>query len=284
MALPEPRRRVERTEPGRPADPSRDFTLDHYREILEACTASHRTLSFKDAHQLGEGILDIDRFVLMRHDVEISLTSALRIARLDHEAGVRSTFFLLFSSEYNIFEPEGSEIVSELLELGHDIGLHYDPSAYAAAGADPIAAARRQIDLMESYWQTKVYAMSCHLAMRAGRTLRLPGVLEAYDPLYFDRIKYLSDSTQCWREGVVTELLDRYRQIQLLTHEYYWTEEGHSFEVELLREPMRKLERMVARAEADIVRFKEGLRLRAVRDAEFRRQHAGRAPQGTPEA
>jgi hypothetical protein len=275
MALPEPA-----TDSGvkssvrRPADPAADFTLDHYREILAAITTSHRTFSFKDASALGKGILDTGRFVLMRHDVEISLTSALRIAKLDCEAGVRSTFFLLFSSEYNIFEPESAAIVSEILALGHDIGLHYDPSAYTAAGADPTIVARRQIDLMESYWQTRVYAMSCHLAMRAGRTLSLPGVLEAYAPLYFDQIKYLSDSTQRWREGVVTELLERYDQIQLLTHEYYWTEEGHSFDVELLRESVRRFNRMIARAESDIVRFKEGLRLRTLRDAEFRRHRA----------
>lgn len=256
----------------RPDDPDRDFTLDHYREILAAVRRSHGTLSFRDAAELGRDILRLDRFVLMRHDVEFSLPSALRIAELDHEAGVRSTFFLLFSSDYNIFEPESAAIVQRLLDLGHDLGLHYDLQAYEATGRNPVEIARRQIELMEAYWDTQVSAASCHLAMRAGRTLELPGVIDAYDPLYVDEIKYVSDSTQAWREGVVTSLLDRHDKVHLLMHEYYWSEEGHSFDVLLLREAHGKFNDLVKRAEANISTYKQGLKLRARRDAEFRRR------------
>jgi hypothetical protein len=256
----------------RPDDADEDFTLDHYREILAAIRRSHATLSFRDAAELGRDILKLDRFVLMRHDVEFSLPSALRIAELDHEAGIRSTFFLLFSSDYNLFEPESAALVRRILDLGHDVGLHYDLLAYERAGADPAAVARRQIELVETYWDTKVYATSCHLAMRAGRTLELPGVVDAYDPLYVDDVKYVSDSTQKWREGVVTSLLDRYDKIHLLMHEYYWSEEGHPFDVLLLREAHGKYNELVKRAEANIATYKQGLKLRARRDAEFRRR------------
>lgn len=258
----------------RPADPDEDFTLEHYREILAAIQDSHGTLSFRDAAELGRDILRLDRFVLMRHDVEFSLTSALRIAELDHEAGVRSTFFLLFSSDYNLFEPDSAAIVQRILDLGHDLGLHYDLMAYERAGGDPVEIARRQIELMETYWTTKVHAASCHLAMRAGRTLDLPGVIDTYDPLYIDEIKYLSDSTQKWREGVVTSLLGEYDKIHLLMHEYYWSEEGHPFDVLLLREAHGKFDEMVSRAETNIATYKHGLKLRAQRDAEFRRRRA----------
>lgn len=258
----------------RPRNPDHDFTLEHYREILAALKSRHEILSFRDASQLGSDLLKLDRFVLMRHDVEFSLPAALRLARLDHEAGIRSTFFLLFSSDYNIFEPEGAAIVGQILDLGHDIGLHYDLQAYDRIGADPAEVARRQIGLMESYWQTKIYAMSCHMPMRTGRTLALPGILDVYDPLFIDDIKYVSDSTQQWREGVVTSILHRYDKIHLLTHEYYWSEDGHAFDHLLRQEARRKYDELAERAEANILTFKEGLRLRAVRDAEFRRQRS----------
>ena len=256
----------------RPDDPDRDFTYEHYREILARLRETHQPLSFRDASLLGRDLLKIDRFVLMRHDVEISLSSALQMARLDHEAGIRSTFFLLLSSDYNIFEPAGAEMVREILDLGHDLGLHYDLRAYAAVKADPADVARRQIALMESYWSTKVHAMSCHMPMRTGRTLRLPGVIDVYDPLYLDEVKYVSDSTQQWREGVVTGLLDKYDKLHLLTHEIYWSDEGHGFDTLLLRESRRKYRDMAERAEALILTCKQGLKLRAQRDAEFRRR------------
>lgn len=250
--------------------PEHDFTLAHYREILAAITASHPTLSFAEAAPLGRDLLARERFVLMRHDVELSLEGALALARADHEAGIRSTFFLQLGADYNLFEPESAALVRELLDLGHDLGLHYDLELLEQAGSDAAVVARRMIDLMEAFWATRVYAASPHLPMRAGRTLEIEGVVDVYDPLYFSDVKYLSDSTQSWREGVVTGLLSRYDRIQLLTHEYHWSEEGHAWDVLLLRAAMRKYERLYARAEANIVRFREGLRLRQDRDREFR--------------
>ncbi len=256
----------------RPDDPERDFTLAHYREILAAITASHRTFSFAEAAPLGRELLAHERFVLMRHDVEFSLEAALTLAEADHAAGIRSTFFLQFSSDYNLFDPESAAIVRRLLELGHDLGLHYDVSLLELSAADPAGLARQMIELMEGFWSTKIHAASPHLPMRSGRRLRIPGVADAYDPLYFSDIKYISDSTQAWREGVITALLERYDQIQLLTHEYHWSEEGHGFDVLLLREAHRKGRRLHERAERNIARFRQGLRLRAERDGEFRRR------------
>ncbi len=263
-------------EPQRPQNPDRDFTLAHYREILERIASSHPTLSFAQAAPLGPALLEEERFVLMRHDVEFSLSGALTLAEADHNAGIRSTFFLQYGSDYNIFQPESAEIVDRILALGHDIGLHYDVTLLERSGSDPVEMAKRMIDLMESYWKTKIYAASPHLPMRSGKRLEIPGIVDAYDPLYFTDIKYISDSTQMWREGVVTRLLDRYQQIQLLTHEYHWSEEGHGFDVLLLREATSKFRNLYLRAEQNIVRFREGLRMREVRDREFR-ERFGRA-------
>jgi len=254
----------------RPDDPDRDFTLAHYREILERIAASHGTLSFGEAVPLGRRLLERERFVLMRHDVEFSLDDAVAMAEADHAAGVRSTFFLQLGSDYNLFEPEETERVQRLLALGHDLGLHYDVRLLEGPGADPAARARRMIDLMEDFFATEIRAASPHMPMRSGRLLEIPGVVDAYDPLYFSEIKYVSDSTQVWREGVVTSLLDRHDRIHLLTHEYLWSEEGYGFEAQLLREAARKAERLRRRAEESILLYREGLRLRATRDREFR--------------
>lgn len=256
--------------PHRPSDPDLDFTLDHYREILTRITATHRTFSFAEAAPMGEALLEVERFVLMRHDVEFSLDAALTMARADHGAGVRSTFFVQIGSDYNLFEAEGADAVEEILGLGHDLGFHYDMGLLERSGGDPVVLARRTIDLIEGFFGARIVAASPHMPMRSGRTLRIPGIVDAYDPLYFERIKYLSDSTQVWREGVVTSLLDRYDQIQLLIHEYHWTEEGLAWDELLLLEAEHKYRRLKGRAEANIERFGQGLRLRAERDAAFR--------------
>lgn len=263
-------------DPHRPADPEHDFTLAHYREILRAIKASHATLSFAEAVPLGRDLLSLDRFVLMRHDVEVSLEAAVVVAEADHQAGIRSTFFVQLGADYNLFDADSVTLVRRLLDLGHDLGLHYDLAQLERGAGEPAVVARRMIELIETFWSTKVWAASPHLPMRQGRRLAIPGVVDAYDPLYFSDIKYLSDSTQRWREGVVTALLERYRHIQLLTHEYHWSEEGHSWDFLLLREATRKARRLWRAAEENAVRFRQGLRLRAVRDRAFRER------QGSP--
>ena len=266
---------MSRSRTARPADPDLDFTLAHYREILERIASTHRTFSFGEAAPLGEALLDVERFVLMRHDVEFSLDAAVTMARADHDAGVRSTFFVQIGSDYNLFEADGAEAVESILDLGHDLGFHYDLGLLERSGGDPVALAGRAIELIEGFFDTRIRAASPHMPMRSGRTLPIPGVVDAYDPLYFERIKYLSDSTQVWREGVVTSLLDRYDQIQLLTHEYHWTEEGLGWDELLLLEAEFKYQRLRRRAEANIERFREGLRLRAERDEAFRAGRGG---------
>lgn len=259
----------------RPEDPNRDFTLAHYIEILATLKSSHKTLSFRDAHKLGRDILDMTRFIIMRHDVELSVPAALRLAEADAAAGIASTFFLLQTSDYNCFEEEEAERIRKILSLGHDIGLHYDAGLFERLGVDAERVARSQIDLFESFFDTRVYAMSSHMPMRSGRTFSLPGIIDTYDPLYMRDMKYLSDSTQAWREGVVTGVLDKHPQIHLLTHEYIWHPEGYDWDTLLLVEAQDKFSAAWRRALQNINTFREGLRLRAVRDMEFQKRFMG---------
>ncbi len=254
-------------------DPDHDFTLDHYREIISSAAKSHRMLSFADAADLGRDILDIDRFLIMRHDVEFSLPAAVRLAEIDAELGVRSTFFLLQTSDYNPFEEEDALRVRRILELGHDLGLHYDGGLFERLGVDAGAVARKQIELFEAFFDTRIKAMSSHMPMRSGVTLAIDGVVDAYDPLYLVDMKYLSDSVQAWREGVVTKVLDRYPHIHLLTHEFIWHPEGLDWDTLLLIEAHEKFQGAWQRALVNIDGYRNGLRMRAKKDQEFLKRY-----------
>jgi hypothetical protein len=66
------------------------------------------------------------RNVIIRHDVDVDLDRALNFAREENKLGVQSTYFLLHSSRYFDYSNEFSEKCQELIELGHNIGLHND--------------------------------------------------------------------------------------------------------------------------------------------------------------
>lgn len=258
----------------RDASPARDFTTDHYREIVDTIKQTHRTLSFADVHDLGDALFDIERFVIMRHDVEISIPAAVRLAEIDAAAGVTSTFFLLQTGDYNPFEEQEAHGVRRILDLGHDIGLHYDAALFERLDVDAEAVVKAQISAFEAFFNTTVFSMSSHMPMRSGITLSVPGVIDAYEPRFMVDMKYLSDSTQQWREGVVTDNLGRYDRIHLLTHEYIWHPLGWHWSALLLAEANDKFQRAWRRAEDSIEVFSEGLQLRKHRDAEFMQRYA----------
>jgi hypothetical protein len=62
-----------------------------------------------------------------RHDVDVSLSAAAKMARFAELAGVQSTFYLNPRSDfYNVFSREGRAAVKAITEAGHRVGLHCD--------------------------------------------------------------------------------------------------------------------------------------------------------------
>ena len=253
----------------RAKDPDNDFTMDHYREILSKIKESHRVLSFKDAFEMGRSILGIKKFVIMRHDVEVSVSSALRLAEADMEAGIRSTFFFLQTGDYNIFEEDEAFKIQQMLEWGHDVGLHYDVGLFESMGIDPKIIIKSQIQVFEDFFDTKIYATSSHLPMRSEKTISLPGVVDVYDLLYLEEMKYLSDSTQVWREGVVTKLLDKYPQIHLLMHEYIWHPKGFDWDTLQLIELQNRFNICWGKTIQTIEKYRDGIKMRKTKDKQF---------------
>lgn len=60
-------------------------------------------------------------FVILRHDVDRRPTNALTMAKLEHELGIKSTYY--FRYKRNTFRPD---IIKEISDMGHDIGYHYE--------------------------------------------------------------------------------------------------------------------------------------------------------------
>jgi hypothetical protein len=94
------------------------FDLGHYRELLDSATAGgYRWAFFDTPPEAGT--------IILRHDVDLSLDAALRMAELEAEAGAGATYFLMTRSEfYNLDSESGRAAIARLRELGHRVGLH----------------------------------------------------------------------------------------------------------------------------------------------------------------
>ena len=104
-----------------------EFTYTAYRELLDFLRQGG--YAFTDYHDYQS----YPRCVILRHDIDNSLPQALRLAEIEAEEGVKSTWFVLLRTDfYNPASAASQRILRRLGELGHEIGLHFDEMAYAS--------------------------------------------------------------------------------------------------------------------------------------------------------
>ncbi len=205
-----------------------DFTEERYRELLRSARASYRFISFPDAHRAGAGS------VLWRHDVDLSVHRALALARIEAEEGVHATYFVyLHSPFYNALEDEVAKRVLGIVALGHDVGLHFDPSFHARRGKPPEDGLRAERALIEDVFGYPALAFSLHnpdVAGWADERDHVAGMVNAYGATLRERFGYCSDSNGYWRFrrlfDVVTDCSDE--RLHVLTHPEWWVPEPMS--------------------------------------------------------
>jgi hypothetical protein len=181
------------------------FELEHYGELLEAAkTGGYRFATFDGAPAAGE--------VILRHDVDLALDAALRMAELESEAGAVATYFLMTRSVfYNLASDEGESALARLRELGHRVGHH---------------AVHPHVDLDERFDRVVAWHNPDPEFMRAP----LDGAVNVMAEPWFSPDHYRSDSNRHWRSGCPHEALGRgeLEWLQLLTHPEIWVYPGAS--------------------------------------------------------
>ena len=179
------------------------WDLDDYRNLLEAIAAGgYRYAWFGDGPEPGQ--------LFLRHDVDLTLDAALRMAELEASLGVTATYFLMTESVfYNLASSEGVEVIARLRELGHRVGLHaVYPNATLDDRFEPVVA-----------W---------HNPEPEYMSAPIPGAINVMEEQYFSPATYRSDSNQRWRMGDPREELagGGFRWLQLLVHPEIWVYEG----------------------------------------------------------
>jgi hypothetical protein len=202
------------------------FDLEHYRDLLEAAKRGGYRFTFFD-HDPEP------RELLIRHDVDLSLEAAVRMAELEADASARATYFLMTESVfYNLASAEGRETLARLRDLGHAVGLHAVwPRAELDERFDPIVA-----------WHNP-----------DPEFMREPvdGAVNVMQAPYADL--YRSDSNQHWRQGCPHEELaaGAFERLQLLTHPEIWAYPGETMRETMLAMLDAERERRVGQLAAD---------------------------------
>ena len=204
-----------------------EFTYQAYRGLLSLLRENG--YAFTDYH----GYSAHPRCVILRHDIDNSLSQAVRLAEIEAAEGVHSTWFVLLRTDF--YNPASAVAQRQLLrirELGHELGLHFDEMAYPQVGASCTAGSssteeliRHEAGILSDICGCPITTVSMHRPSKATleADLKIPGMVNSYGQTFFHDFKYLSDSRRRWREPVEDIIrMGTYDRLHILTHAFWY--------------------------------------------------------------
>jgi len=202
------------------------FSYKTYKELLELLTRENRSVCFEDCPLPN----NLTPYFILRHDVDFYPEAALRIAELEAGMRIRASYFLLFSSPfYNLLSESYCRFPKRLIELGHEVGLHYDLRAYGAmGGTNSVGTLFDECEILKKLTGRRVRSIAMHNPSLSGADpfRNLKELVNAYDDQYTTEIAYYSDSCGAWGNDAVAALRPGHvpAQLQLLIHPFFWDE------------------------------------------------------------
>ncbi len=214
-----------------------DFTYSGYVAMLNGL--KQQGYVFTDY----ENYLQHTRCVILRHDVDYSLEKALTLAELEKKEGVTSTYMILVSSGfYNLMDCETQNILCQILNMGHHLGLHFDEANYEVTDIKLLKNyVKEEMKLLRKCTgHEEISVVSMHRpskeCLEADLDFTEEGMINSYGKTFFQDFKYVSDSRMSWREPVMDYIHKAvYERMHILTHAFWYNTTQEDIKVKLER-------------------------------------------------
>lgn len=201
-----------------------DFTLSNYRFLLSLGKANYEFKLFNQDYQY--------KSILLRHDLEFSVPITLRMAEIEADLGIRSTYFVQLHSEfYNTLEKSSLKDIKQIEKLGHQIGLHFDSHFWDIQDETQLDKSIEFDKLiLEKYLETQIKAFSFHNNTPftlSCRNDKYGGLINVYSDYFRERYAYNADSLGYWRYERLEDILREAKEdaLQILIHDGMWQDE-----------------------------------------------------------
>lgn len=175
-----------------------DFTLKTYIQLVKVLKKQGYT--FQTLHDFV--LKPEEKVVIMRHDIDRFPEDALKIAKLENNLGIKSTFF--FRIKKSVFN---SEIIKKITEFGHEIGYHYENLSVCKGDFNKaIKDFEYNLEIIRMFYPVKCICMHGNALKKwDNRDLWKKynykdfGIIcEPYLDFDFNKILYLTDTGQRW--------------------------------------------------------------------------------------
>ena len=207
------------------------FSYTEYKNII-SLVREH--LPIKDFSEITN---KTKKFCVLRHDIEFSIDRAYKLAKVEKDIGVSSTYTVqLRNNTYNALSEKNIDLIKKIKDLGHHIGLHQNPPLmeFKKLGSYIMT----DIQILEHFYGFDIDRFAFHRPKKEylSSYVHLRDKINCYDKKFFhyfdekpDKINvlYLSDSNHNWKFGYPLDYdFSKINKLQLLTHPYSWTNKG----------------------------------------------------------
>ena len=185
-----------------------DFTLSIYKQLLETLIKNkYNFLTVEEYFRSSLSRTQSNNVLLMRHDVDRKPQNALRMAKLEHDLGIKATYY--FRTIPKTFK---SDIIKEIAELGHEIAYHYENLA-ETNGNYELAIKDFEKNLAELRKIVPIKNIAMHgspMSKWDSRDLwkkynyKDYGITsEPYFDINFDKVLYITDAGRSWDNATI---------------------------------------------------------------------------------
>jgi hypothetical protein len=197
-----------------------DFTLRIYRRLLSCLL--HRGYQFITFEQYCElasspnspiaSSPNSPKYILLRHDVDLKAANSLMTAQIEHELGIRASYYFRVVPQSN--QPD---IIRAIAALGHEIGYHYEDMSIMQGDVDKAHAHFvEQLTYFRQFYPVRTICMhGAPTSQWDGKDLwkhynyRDLGIIgEPYFDVDFSQMFYLTDTGRCW-DGYKVSVRDK---------------------------------------------------------------------------
>lgn len=198
------------------------FGITSYKYLLDIISNSGRKIiNYSD-------ILNGKNGIVMRHDIDFCPLKADKIASLEYKNNVKATYFVLLNSGlYNLKENKNKKALKNILNMGHQVGLHFDTTKYDHNKNSVNKGCIEECSTLEKLIDNKIEMVSFHRPAKeyVGMDQKIGKKNHTYMPSFINNIKYCSDSEGEWKYDDPEDLINdnSIESIQLLTHPIWWT-------------------------------------------------------------
>lgn len=198
------------------------FNLDTYASLLDVARENdYKFVLFDKRNQCT------DNTCIIRHDIDANVSAAHVMAKIEHERDIKTTYCVMIRSPlYNIFSRHDSRYLEKILEMGHEIGLHYDAAFHKKCEFSLSQSISEEISILETMFDTCVDVVSFHQpdAMILKGNLSIPYKVNTYNKTDMSGYMYISDSNMRFSHENPFDVLNSgtYNRLHLLIHPLWW--------------------------------------------------------------